>query len=222
MGGLLSAADGQLDPAAAMNALRSDGLQRGLQLQQGRAERLERGQPSADQRWRVHTSNGTSLQSRWLVVSAGLGSPALLEALGHERPQSPVLGQALELELPNGCADARDWPGSLSWDGINLVPRPQRRLWLGATLEPGQRQGATSALAALRQLNGAAPAWLQEARVLRQWQGLRARPENRPAPLLEQLEPGLLLTSGHYRNGVLLAPASAAWAAEQIAAEHGP
>jgi len=52
--------------------------------------------------------------------------------------------------------------------------------------------------------------------VLRQWQGLRARPLGRPAPLLEQLEPGLLLASGHYRNGVLLAPATAAWVAEQI------
>jgi glycine/D-amino acid oxidase-like deaminating enzyme len=53
--------------------------------------------------------------------------------------------------------------------------------------------------------------------VLRHWQGLRARPDNRPAPLIEALEPGLLLTSGHYRNGVLLAPASAAWVAEQVA-----
>jgi len=42
---------------------------------------------------------------------------------------------------------------------------------------------------------------------------------DRPAPLLEQLESGLLLAAGHYRNGVLLAPASAAWVAEQIANE---
>jgi glycine oxidase len=53
---------------------------------------------------------------------------------------------------------------------------------------------------------------------VRHWHGLRARPSGRPAPLLELLEPGLLLASGHYRNGVLLAPASAHWAGEQIAA----
>ena len=52
--------------------------------------------------------------------------------------------------------------------------------------------------------------------MVRQWQGLRCRPVGRPAPVLEQLEPGLLLVSGHYRNGVLLAPASAAWARDQI------
>jgi glycine/D-amino acid oxidase-like deaminating enzyme len=38
----------------------------------------------------------------------------------------------------------------------------------------------------------------------------------RPAPLLEHLAPGLLLATGHYRNGVLLAPASAEWVVEQV------
>jgi glycine/D-amino acid oxidase-like deaminating enzyme len=37
-----------------------------------------------------------------------------------------------------------------------------------------------------------------------------------PQPLLEQVAPGLLLLSGHYRNGVLLAPASADWALRWI------
>jgi glycine/D-amino acid oxidase-like deaminating enzyme len=54
--------------------------------------------------------------------------------------------------------------------------------------------------------------------VVRQWQGLRPRPLGRPAPLLECLAPGLLLAGGHYRNGVLLAPASAEWVVEQIEA----
>ena len=50
------------------------------------------------------------------------------------------------------------------------------------------------------------------------WHGLRARPSGRPAPLLEVLEPGLILATGHYRNGVLLAPATAEWVSEQISA----
>ena len=78
--------------------------------------------------------------------------------------------------------------------------------------------GMPGARAAVRQRRGRAPDWLGQAGVVEHWQGQRARPLGRPAPLLEQLEPGLLLASGHYRNGVLLAPASAAWVAEQIAA----
>ncbi len=216
-GGLFSPEDGQIDPLPAMQALLHDGLRQGLSTVASTVLHLERSHPAADGRWRIHTETG-SCRSDWLVIAAGLASPALLEPLGHARPQSPVLGQALELQLPAGC-NAESWPGSISWDGINLVPRPGGRLWLGATVEPGLTQGSPEALAALRHLSGAAPEWLQDAQPLRHWQGLRARPNERPAPLLEVLEPGLLLTSGHYRNGVLLAPASAAWVLQQLAPE---
>ena len=217
LGGLLSEQDGQLDPLPAMAALRADGLQRGLQERADKALRLER-IPTGTLPWRLHLAGGDALDLQWLVVCAGLSSPALLEPLGHHRPQTPVLGQALELQLSADSADATGWPGSISWNGVNLVPRPGRRLWLGATLEPGAGPAAGEALEQLRHLDGQAPAWLRQAEVIRHWQGLRARPDGRPAPLLERLEPGLLLASGHYRNGVLLAPASATWAAEQIAA----
>ena len=210
LGGLLSPEDGQLDPIPAMQALQKDGERLGVQLNATAVRGLER---SGSGQWRVV---GAQESYDWVVLSAGLSSSALLEPLGHERPQHPVLGQALELELAGGDQEPLNWPGSLSWSGINLVPRPQGRLWLGATVEIDQRQGQPEPLLALRELDGKAPAWLQRATVLRKWQGLRARPLGRPAPLLEQLEPGLLLASGHYRNGVLLAPATAAWVAEQI------
>jgi D-amino-acid oxidase len=213
-GALFSPNDGQLDPKPAMQALLHDGLRHGLLTEAAAVVQLERGSQGTDRRWIIHTEAG-SCSSHWLVIAAGLASPALLEPLGHTRPQSPVLGQALELQLPAGC-NAESWPGSVGWDGINLVPRPGGRLWLGATVEPGLTQGSSEALAELRHLGGAAPAWLRQATPLRHWQGLRARPDERPAPLLEQHEPGLLLTSGHYRNGVLLAPATAAWVLEQL------
>jgi glycine/D-amino acid oxidase-like deaminating enzyme len=52
---------------------------------------------------------------------------------------------------------------------------------------------------------------LAEAKILRTWSGLRPRPEGRPAPVIDKL-PGfsnVVLATGHYRNGVLLAPATA-------------
>ena len=216
-GGLFSPLDGQLDPLPAMRALLNDARRQGLKTLASEAQTIERGSAEGEQRWCIQTAAGPH-HSRWLVIAAGLSSPALLAPLGHQRPQSPVLGQALELQLPAGC-DASGWPGSCSWNGINLVPRPEGRLWLGATVEPNATRGCAAALATLRDLGGDAPPWLREAQVLRQWQGLRARPDDRPAPLIEALEPGLLLTSGHYRNGVLLAPASAAWVAEQLEQE---
>lgn len=208
MGGLHSAQDGQLDPLAAMEAFRHDGLRSGLQLSSDRVVALER-RPAG---WRIHRQSAmTPLEVDWVVVAAGLASEALLSPLGHQLPLQPVLGQCLEL----APATPIRWPCSVVCQGLNLVPRPSGGLWLGATLEPGE-QADPGLLERMRHLGGAAPSWLREATVIRRWQGLRARPQGRPAPLLEGLEPGLLLLSGHYRNGVLLAPGSAQWALEQI------
>ena len=220
--GLFSPLDGQLDPAAAITAFRADGLAAGVEATTDRAVGLE---PRASGGWRVRRAAGDPLEADWLVLTAGIDALPLLEPLGFHQPLEPVLGQALELELPperpapdDGPA-AEPWPGVVAWRGCNLIPRPDlpggRRLWLGATLEPGIRPDPAQ-LKTLRHLHGDAPPWLARARVLRQWQGLRPRPVGRPAPLLELLAPGLLLATGHYRNGVLLAPASAEWVVEQV------
>ena len=218
LGGLYSPADGQLDPAMAMAALHTDAEQHGLVGYAEEAATVER----RNGQWRVQCRGGEWFESRWVVLSAGVRSAELVEPLGHALPMEPVLGQALELELadqPDWRWPDWQWPGAVVWRGINLVPRPDlpggKRLWIGATLEPGTNP-CPDALADLRGCGNADLEWLHRATVVRQWQGHRPRPSQRPAPLLEQLEPGLIMASGHYRNGVLLAPASAEWVAQVI------
>jgi glycine/D-amino acid oxidase-like deaminating enzyme len=220
LGGLYSPGDGQLDPRAVLQAIWCEARAAGLRTSRDLVTALER----CGSDWQVHCRSGARRSTSWLVICAGVASGNLLASLGHPLPMEPVLGQALELELntpPPWEEGERPWPGAVLWRGINLVPRPDlpggRRLWLGATLEPGDQASAT-ALTDLRGWGEAALPWLHQAQVVRHWQGVRCRPVGRPAPVLEQLEPGLLLVSGHYRNGVLLAPASAAWACDQIQA----
>jgi glycine oxidase len=52
---------------------------------------------------------------------------------------------------------------------------------------------------------------LATAEILDTWSGLRPRPVGRPAPVIEQLAgyKNVIVATGHYRNGVLLAPATA-------------
>lgn len=241
-GALFSPADGQLDPLATIRALRHDALAAGLVGRAGVARALQPAGAGGDGNggWRLELEGGEALEADWLVLAGGCGTTALLAQLhggtaeGGAAPLlEPVLGQALELELD--AADAapaangdnigpspwRGWPGAVVWRGVNLVPRPDlpggRRLWLGATVEPG-RHADPQALAQLRELEGAAPDWLRRARLLRHWHGLRPRPAGRPAPLLEELAQGLLLAAGHHRNGVLLTPASAEWVCARIEA----
>ncbi|MGB7564970.1 MAG: FAD-dependent oxidoreductase, partial [Prochlorococcaceae cyanobacterium] len=188
LGGIWSPRDGQLDPRTWGEALESDGRAHGMNLRHEPVERLESA-PGACGGWRIWLASGAQLNADKVVVAAGLGSAPLLQGLGIELPLEPVLGQALELELAPSTAEL--WPGSVVWRGINLVPRPQRRLWIGATLEPGQN-ACPAALAALAALHGDAPTWLRQARTLRQWQGLRVRPVGQPAPVLIEPRPGLL------------------------------
>lgn len=225
--GLHSAADGQLDPPALMAALLTSARRLGLHTLPEAAVRLERSRGLG--RWRLETSTGSRLETPWLVLSAGVATATLLAGIGQPLALEPVLGQALELELAETPPwiqvapgqPGSGWPGAVVWRGLNLVPRPDlpggRRCWLGATLEPGARADA-AALARLRRWGEGGPAWLERARVVRRWQGHRCKPSQQPAPVLEQPEAGLLVASGHYRNGVLLAPATAAWVAEQIEA----
>lgn len=243
LGGLFSAADGQIDPHQALEALHSDACAAGLTSLPQSVTTIEPRRRGNG--WQVRLLDGSVLEAEWLVLAAGIEGQSLLAALesqgargaavraGPPLKLEPVLGQALELEVEASVAQAigqppphqndsdtiPGWPGVVVWQGMCLVPRPDlpggRRLWLGSSLEPG-REPDPAALQSLRDLGGAAPDWLLRARVVRQWQGLRPRPFGRPAPLLECLAPGLLLASGHYRNGVLLAPASAEWVCTQV------
>lgn len=218
LSGLYSPGDGQIDPLAVMAALRRSAERAGVVCEGWRVERIERrgGTGVSGGGWWLHGSDGSRRGCEQLVLCSGLATAALVEPLGYQLPLEPVLGQALELELPEPLPS---WPGAVVWRGINLVPRPDlpggRRCWLGATLEPGEAADP-AALEALRRWGGDGPDWLAQAEVVRQWQGHRCRPADRAAPVLEQPEPGLLVASGHYRNGVLLAPATAEWVAEQL------
>ncbi len=81
---------------------------------------------------------------------------------------------------------------------------------MGATIEKSNKPSLLDKQEMLNMKN-TAPKWMKFARVRHEWNGIRAKPINEPAPLLKQLEPGLLINTGHYRNGILLAPACAEW-----------
>ncbi|MCY4331921.1 MAG: FAD-dependent oxidoreductase [Cyanobacteria bacterium MAG CAR1_bin_15] len=218
-GGLWSPQDGQLDPAPLLAALA--GAAEGLGVQRWPAQVT--GLKPDGGNWRLQLQAAdpavpTTLPASAVALCTGLGAGPLLATLDPAVrlawPMAPVLGQAAELHCP--LLPSQGLPGPVAWRGVHLIPRPQpRQLWIGATVEPGNRSQA-HCFDRMLELDGTAPPWLRQARVLRRWQGVRARPVGRPAPLLTTLAPGLLLTSGHYRNGILLAPATAAWTARQL------
>ena len=210
-GGLYSRHDGRIDPLLLQQALRQALAEQNVELNATAVIRLERN----DNHWRVHHADGNSSVHDLVVLCTALNSDVLLEPLGQARPMTPVLGQALSLELTTGPPTWSHWPSVLVDQGFNLIPTAPGRLLLGATVEPGDR-ASKDPLTLMRNLNERAPEWLRSAKVVGHWSGLRARPVDRAAPLLEELESGLILASGHSRNGVLLTPGTAEWVAAAV------
>ena len=161
----------------------------------------------------VKTSNG-QIDFDWLVLAAGLGSTDLTASLKNIVDIRPVLGQALHLRLEQPLGNANFQP-VITGNDVHIVPVGEADYWVGATVEfpvDGSEVVAdANQLEAVKQEAIAFCPALAKAMIKRSWLGLRPRPEGRPAPIIGNL-PGfnnILLATGHYRNGILLAPATA-------------
>lgn len=155
----------------------------------------------------------------WLVVAAGLGSVESLQQIqaGETIAIKPVLGQAIHLQLRHPLGN-QDFQPCVTGDDVHIVPcggdAQSAEYWIGATVEfptDGNIIPDSACLQAVMEKAIAFCPSLAEATVLRTWSGLRPRPEGRPAPVIGHLQgfSNVLLATGHYRNGVLLAPATA-------------
>jgi len=100
---------------------------------------------------------------------------------------------------------------------LYIVPKADRII-IGATTEPGRvlDQAEPDVIAELKQNAAALCPVLADAPVIESWAGVRPGTKDH-APLLgETRTPGLFVASGHYRNGILLAPITAHIMADTI------
>ncbi|MBW4620333.1 MAG: FAD-binding oxidoreductase [Cyanosarcina radialis HA8281-LM2] len=100
--------------------------------------------------------------------------------------------------------------------------------WVGATVEfpPDAKEVIpdSNCLERVRQKAIALCPSLASASIVKTWSGLRPRPTNEPAPIVRPLAGyrNVLLATGHYRNGILLAPATAQAIRDAILAKKKP
>ncbi|WP_205371077.1 FAD-binding oxidoreductase [Thermoleptolyngbya sp. PKUAC-SCTB121] len=235
--GIYSPQDCQIDPTALTRALVAGAAQRGVQFDfSSPVASLEFADATGQRCVGVRTVQGDRLLADWVVIASGLGTTPLLDALPLPKIDiRPVLGQAMRVKLGEPMGD-RTFQPVITGNDIHVVPLGQGEYWIGATVEfPEFAEGESAS--SFSQANGlgaiaASPAalktvWegaialcpvLAQAEVQHTWSGLRPRPANRPAPVLERLSacPNVILSTGHYRNGVLLAPATAVWVRGEI------
>ena len=153
----------------------------------------------------VETSQGL-IEADQVVLAAGAWSAQLLATLGLALPVEPVKGQMILYK----CAE--DFlPSMVLADGRYAIPRKDGHVLVGSTLEYAgfDKTPTDEALASLQASAVALLPALADAEVVGHWAGLRpGSPEGIPYIGEVPDYPGLWLNCGHFRNGLVLAPAS--------------
>lgn len=162
----------------------------------------------------LQLSDGSVERADRLVISAGWQSSALLGRVPVASMFFPAKGQMLLLRMEPGAI-----PGILLTEGAYLIPRRDGLVLLGSTLEPGCDDLSVTIEArsfllekATRLLPG-----IMDVPVVGHWAGVRPGCR-RDEPFIGPVSSGsnVWLCTGHYRNGLVAAPASAALLATMI------
>jgi glycine oxidase len=207
-GGLRVDGDHQVDPRRLAHALVAACEQAGVVFHRHWAERLT---IAGDRATGVVTADGTELTAGQVVLAAGSLSGRLTGVPDAVLPPvRPVKGQVVRLAVPQRFAPflSRTVRAVVRGSHVYLVPRENGELVIGATTEElgwDTTVTAGGVYELLRDAHELVPG-ITELPLTETRAGLRpGSPDN--APLLGPTElPGLLLATGHYRNGVLLTP----------------
>jgi glycine oxidase len=201
--------DAQVEPRALMRALQLAAARAGVAFQTGYVRRVV----CDGARARAVDLEGERLEADAIVLCAGSWT-GLVDGAGLP-PQAvrPIRGQMLELETRLPLVRHVLFSGH----GY-VVPRKDGRVLCGSTMEQVGFKKETTAggLRAIADIAIEIAPALVDAPVLGFWANFRPRTEDGlpllgPSPIA-----GLHLCTGHFRNGILLAPASAELVADAV------
>lgn len=207
-GGLRVAGDHQVDPRRLTTALLTACERAGVAFHRARVERLL---VDGDRATGVELTGGVRLAAERTVLAAGSLSGRLVGVPDDVLPPvRPVKGQVVRLSVPERYAPflSRTVRAVVRGGPVYLVPRENGELVIGATSEElgwDTTVTAGGVYELLRDAHEVVPG-ITELPLVETCAGLRpGSPDN--APMLGPTAlPGLLLATGHFRNGVLLTP----------------
>jgi glycine oxidase len=209
-GGLIVSGEGCVDNRLLGRALVSACQKRGVLVERSSALRAE-----CDERRVLGVSTDHGFVAAGAIVNACGAWASQLQGIPAPcvPPIEPIKGEMLALGAPLNFVRHATWVA-----GAYLVPREDGRLLVGATVESvgfDERVTARGMHELLHAALSSAPS-LGSFAVTETWAGLRpGTPDGLPFLGATPIE-GFFLACGHYRNGILLAPASARATADAI------
>lgn len=210
IGGWWFPEDGQVDNRALIKALQTAAQQLGVEIREGvnvqaiaQQNRLVTG---------VITTSET-LTAGHYVLATGAWSNQLVPL-----PVSPKKGEMLSVRLPARANPELPLQRVLFGPGIYIVPRQDGRIIIGATSEDVGFSPHNTPAGMQSLLNGAIKIYpeLKDYILEEFWWGFRPNTPDELPILGSSLCQNLTLATGHYRNGILLAPVTASLLADFI------
>ena len=188
-----------------MQALRGALMKRGVTIHEGveiGELRLTGGKVGS-----VQAQNGAVYCAQQIIVAAGAWTPKVLGPLAAGLHIQPVRGQMLLYKTAPAVLRR-----IVLKDGTYLIPREDGHILVGSTLEEAgfDKSVTEEAHDALKRRAEAVLPQLKGLEPVRQWAGLRpGSPDNIPVIGQHPAIDNLWVSSGHFRYGVTMAPASA-------------
>ena len=165
----------------------------------------------------VKLADGSKLTAERVIIANGAWSGRLLQQMHIDLQIHPVRGQMLVLQAKPGLLKH-----TVLKDGHYLIPRLDGKIIIGSTTENAGFDKATTheALMELRAFANQLMPALQNAELLHHWAGLRPGcGEGIPCISDHPEIQGLYINAGHFRNGIVMAPASAELMAAMISGD---
>lgn len=201
-GGLWFENDATLDPRSLLSGLRVAAEKSGARFQSGAF--VKRVAEDNGRAIGVELSDGSVVKGSHVVLAAGSWTSLVSQS---EAPRVvPARGQIVELR-----SSVPPLSSIVFGPDCYVVPRADGRVLIGSTLEfVGYKREVTAA--AVAKLLSAAirlVPTLGDAELSSTWSSFRPYTSDELPLLGPSKTPGLIMMSGHYRNGILLAPISA-------------
>jgi glycine oxidase len=226
--GFLAAAERSVDPPALVEALRRAATAAGVGFVAAAVERIEAA-PTTGRVAGVVVADGAAsrrIDAAAVVLAAGCRSAGIAGLSEAARPPvRPVRGEVLTLRQPPGPPlVTHTLRGLVHGFTVYLVPRADGRLVVGATVQErgwDTRVTAGGAYELLRDALALVPG-LDDAELVAARAGLRpGTPDDLPLIGRSAME-GLVVATGHYRNGILLTPITAEAVVAAVAGDPPP
>ncbi len=165
--------------------------------------------------WISKTRNNEEIKSDVVILCNSLEAIELIDNLTHNIKLKPVLGQAIEVNISDAEVDLLSLPKQFNINGTNIIPKSKNKLIIGSTDEYSTKPEG-NIFERLTDFLDKKPNWLSKGTISKKWSGIRSKPDGEPSPIMKNLEDGLIICTGFYKNGILLAPACSKWVANEI------